>query len=126
MVSYITRSLIQAVAVALGIATLTFLIVHISGDPTQHLLPPNATKEDIRILKESMGFNRPLHEQYLTFITGAVRGDFGRSFWIARPALDLVIERMPYTVLLTFAGLAVALAIGIPVGIVTAVRRYGW
>ena len=64
MIRYIARSLIQAIAVALGIATLTFLIVHLTGDPTQHLLPPNATKEDIRILKESMGFDRPLLEQY--------------------------------------------------------------
>lgn len=126
MVRYIARSLIQAIAVALGIATLTFLIVHISGDPTQHLLPPNATKEDIRVLKEAMGFDRPLIEQYVSFMAGALRGDFGRSFWIARPALDLVMERMPYTILLTFTGLTTALAIGIPIGIMSAVRRYGW
>jgi peptide/nickel transport system permease protein len=126
VVRYIARSLIQAVAVALGIATLTFLIVHISGDPTQHLLPPNATREDIRVLKESMGFDRPLIEQYVSFMTGAFRGDFGRSFWIARPALDLVLERMPFTVLLTFTGLATALIIGIPIGVMSAVRRYGW
>jgi len=126
VVRYIARSLIQAVAVALGIATLTFLIVHISGDPTQHLLPPNATREDIRVLKESMGFDRPLIEQYAVFMAGALRGDFGRSFWIARPALDLVMERMPSTILLTFTGLATALAIGIPIGVMSAVRRYGW
>jgi peptide/nickel transport system permease protein len=126
VVRYIARSLIQAIAVALGIATLTFLIVHITGDPTQHLLPPNATKEDIRVLKESMGFDRPLIEQYVSFMAGALRGDFGRSFWIARPALDLVLERMPFTVLLTFTGLATALAIGIPIGIMSAVRRYSW
>jgi peptide/nickel transport system permease protein len=124
MVSYIARSLLQAIAVALGIATLTFLILHLSGDPTSLLLPPQATKEDIRVLRESMGFNRPLHEQYASFMGGALRGDFGRSFWIARPALDLVLERMPYTILLTFTGLATALVIGIPVGILSAVRRY--
>jgi hypothetical protein len=59
-------------------------------------------------------------------MAGALRGDFGRSFWIARPALDLVMERMPFTILLTFTGLATALAIGIPIGILSAVRRYGW
>ena len=126
MIRYIARSLIQAIAVALGIATLTFLIVHLTGDPTQHLLPPNATKEDIRVLKESMGFDRPLIEQYASFMAGALRGDFGRSFWIARPALDLVMERMPFTILLTFTGLATALVIGIPIGILSAVRRYSW
>jgi peptide/nickel transport system permease protein len=126
VVRYIARSLIQAIAVALGIATLTFLIVHLTGDPTPHLLPPNATKEDIRILKESMGFERPLLEQYVSFMAGALRGDFGRSFWIARPALDLVMERMPSTILLTFTGLVTALAIGIPIGVMSAVRRYGW
>jgi peptide/nickel transport system permease protein len=126
VIRYIARSLIQAIAVALGIATLTFLIVHLTGDPTQHLLPPNATKEDIRVLKESMGFDRPLLEQYASFMAGALRGDFGRSFWIARPALDLVMERMPSTILLTFTGLVTALAIGIPIGVMSAVRRYGW
>jgi peptide/nickel transport system permease protein len=126
VVRYIARSLIQAIAVALGIATFTFLIVHVSGDPTQHLLPPNATKEDIRVLKEAMGFDRPLPEQYVSFMAGALRGDFGRSFWIARPALDLVLERMPFTILLTFTGLATALVIGIPTGVMSAVRRYGW
>src|SRR5947209_560349 len=102
MVGYIARSLLQAVAVALGIATLTFLILHLSGDPTALLLPPQATKEDIRVLREAMGFNRPLPEQYAQFMSGALRGDFGRSFWVARPALELVLERMPATILLTF------------------------
>ena len=124
MLTYLVRSLLQAIAVALGIATLTFLILHLSGDPTTLLLPPQATKEDIRVLRESMGFNRPLYEQYFTFMSGALRGDFGRSFWIARPALDLVLERMPYTMVLTFAGLATGLLIGIPIGVVSAVRRY--
>jgi peptide/nickel transport system permease protein len=124
VLTYIARSLLQAIAVALGIATLTFLILHLSGDPTSLLLPPQATKDDIRVLRESMGFNRPLYEQYFAFIGGALRGDFGRSFWIARPALDLVVERMPYTILLTFAGLATGLLVGIPVGVVSAVRRY--
>lgn len=124
MLSYIARCLLQAIAVALGIATLTFLILHLSGDPTTLLLPPQATKDDIRVLRESMGFNRPLYEQYLSFMLGALRGDFGRSFWIARPALDLVLERMPFTIVLTFAGLLVGLIIGIPVGVVSAVRRY--
>jgi peptide/nickel transport system permease protein len=124
VLTYLVRSLLQAIAVALGIATLTFLILHLSGDPTTLLLPPQATKEDIRVLRESMGFNRPLYEQYFTFMSGALRGDFGRSFWIARPALDLVLERMPYTMVLTFAGLATGLLIGIPIGVVSAVRRY--
>jgi peptide/nickel transport system permease protein len=126
LVSYIARGLLQAVAVALGIATLTFLILHLSGDPTSLLLPPQATREDVRVLREAMGFNRPLYEQYFIFMGGALRGDFGRSFWIARPALDLVLERMPATLLLTFTGLATALLIGIPIGILSAVRRYSF
>ena len=121
---YIARSLVQAVGVALGIATLTFLILHLSSDPTALLLPPQATKEDVQILREAMGFNKPLPEQYLQFMSGALRGDFGRSFWIARPALDLVMEKMPATILLTFAGLATAIVIGVPLGVLSALRRY--
>src|SRR3954469_20333011 len=121
---YIARSLVQAVGVALGIATLTFLILHLSSDPTALLLPPQATQEDVRILRESMGFNRPLPEQYLQFMAGALRGAFGRAFWIPRPALDLVAEKMPATILLTFTGLGVALLIGIPLGVLSALRRY--
>jgi len=124
MVSYISRSLVQAIGVAIGIATLTFLILHLSSDPTALLLPPQATQEDVRVLREAMGFNRPLPEQYLQFMWGALRLDFGRSFWIARPALDLVLEKMPATIILTFAGLSTAILIGIPLGILSALRRY--
>jgi peptide/nickel transport system permease protein len=57
-------------------------------------------------------------------MSGALRGDFGRSFWIARPALDLVVEKMPATILLTFAGLGVGVLVGIPLGALSAIRRY--
>src|SRR5689334_15357666 len=121
---YIARSFVQAVGVALGIATLTFLILHLSSDPTALLLPPQATQEDVRVMREAMGFNKPLPEQYVQFMSGALRGDFGRSFWIARPALDLVLEKMPATILLTLAGLATAIVIGVPLGVLSALRRY--
>ena len=74
--------------------------MHLSGDPVAVILP-EATEADRAILREAMGFNRPLLMQYGSFVVRAVRGDFGQSIYHRSPALPLVFERMPTTLLLT-------------------------
>jgi ABC-type dipeptide/oligopeptide/nickel transport system permease component len=78
------------------------------------------------VLREAMGFNRPLLVQYGSFLVRAVQGDFGQSFFHRSPALPLVLERMPTTLLLTFCALALGVGLAIPAGIITAVKRYSW
>jgi peptide/nickel transport system permease protein len=125
MPAILVRRLLRLLVVCFGISLITFLLMHLSGDPVSMILP-EATEADREVLREAMGFNRPILVQYGAFLTRAIQGDFGQSFFHRSPALPLVLERMPTTILLTFVALAIAVATAIPAGIVTAVKRYSW
>jgi ABC-type dipeptide/oligopeptide/nickel transport system permease component len=125
MTAVLVRRLLRLVVVCFGISLITFLLMHLSGDPVAMILP-EATEADREVLREAMGFNRPLLVQYSSFLGRAVQGDFGQSFFHRSPALPLVLERMPTTLLLTFCALALGVALAIPAGILTAVKRYSW
>jgi peptide/nickel transport system permease protein len=120
---YLLRRLAQSLLVLLGISFVVFAILHLTGDPSLVLLPPDATVEDVKRFREEMGFNDPFFVQYGRFLRGALQGDFGQSIRHSEPAFRLVLERMPATFELAGAGLALALALAIPAGIVSAVRR---
>jgi peptide/nickel transport system permease protein len=123
MTAIVVRRLIRLIVICFGISLITFLLMHLSGDPVAMMLP-EATETDRKVLREAMGFNRPLLVQYGTFMARAVQGDFGQSFYHRSPALALVFERMPTTLLLTLMALLLAVVIAIPAGIFTAVKRY--
>jgi ABC-type dipeptide/oligopeptide/nickel transport system permease component len=123
---YIARQLVQLVVVVFGISILSFGILHVIGDPVLLLLPQNAGKEEFERYRHLLGLDRPIYVQYWTFASRAVRGDFGRSWYGDAPAFRLVIERMPPTIYLTFAGLGVALLIAIPLGTLAALRRHSF
>jgi len=123
---YITRQLIQLVVVVFGISVLAFAILHVLGDPVLLLLPQNAGKEEFERYHHLLGLDRPLYVQYWKFVSRAVLGDFGKSWYADTPAFSLVIERMPPTIYLTFAGLLVALVIALPLGILAALKRHSW
>jgi ABC-type dipeptide/oligopeptide/nickel transport system permease component len=123
MKSYLLRRGWQSLLVLFGVSVVVFLILHLTGDPALLLLPPDASAEDIARFRDTMGFNDPVAVQYVRFLRGALRGDFGESLRHGEPALDLVVERLPATFELAGAGLAIALGLAIPAGIVSAVRR---
>jgi peptide/nickel transport system permease protein len=123
---YIARRLIQSLLVLVGVSTVVFYLLSLSGDPAALMLPPGATQEDLDRLRESMGLNRPLPERYARFMLDAVRGDFGESISVGTPALDIVISRMPATIELAAAALLFALAVAFPAGILAALRRNTW
>lgn len=123
MTAILVRRFVRLFVVCFGISLITFSLMHLSGDPVAMILP-EATEADRQILREALGLNRPLLVQYGSFVARAVRGDFGQSFFHRSPALPLVFERMPTTLLLTFCALALALVIAIPAGILTAIKRY--
>ena len=125
MSAILIRRCIRLLVVCFGISVITFMLLHLSGDPVAMILP-EATEADRAVLREAMGLNRPILVQYGSFVARAVRGDFGQSFFHRSPALPLVLERMPTTLLLTFLALGLAVVIAIPAGIVTAVKRYSW
>jgi peptide/nickel transport system permease protein len=124
MRGYIARQLVQLVVVIIGISILSFAILHVIGDPVLLLLPQNAGKEEYERYRKLFGLDQPLVVQYWKFASRAVRGDFGRSWYADTPALPLVMERMPPTIYLTFAGLGVALLIALPLGILAALKRH--
>ncbi len=123
MKSYLLRRLWQSLLVIFGVSVVVFLILHLTGDPAALMLPPDATAEDIAKFRHDMGFDDPVAVQYVRFLKGAVRGDFGQSIRHGEPAMGLVVERLPATFELAGAGLVIALALAIPAGIVSAVRR---
>ena len=123
MTSYLVRRVLQSLLVLLGVSFVVFFILHLTGDPALILLPPDATAEEIQRFRRAMGFDDPMLVQYGRFLAGALRGDFGQSLRHGEPAFGLVVERMAATFELAGAALLFALALAIPAGIVSAVRR---
>src|SRR5213592_7270 len=121
---YIARQLVQLVVVVFGTSLLAFAILHVLGDPVLLLLPQNAGKEEFERYRHLLGLDRPLHVQYWKFVSRAVLGDFGKSWYADTPAFRLVLERMPPTIYLTLAGLVVAVLIALPLGILAALTRH--
>ena len=123
MIRYIVRRLLWAVMVLVGVSVATFLLVHLTGDPTALYIGMESRQQDYEILRHAMGFDRPLHEQYWRFFSGAIRGDFGLSLRHQMPTLPLVLEKLPATVQLTLAAMAFAVAIALPLGIFSALKK---
>jgi ABC-type dipeptide/oligopeptide/nickel transport system permease component len=121
---YLIRRLLLTVPVLLGVATLVFSLVHfVPGDPAQAMLGDGASAQDIAELRASLGLDKPLIEQYVTFIRQAIGGDLGRSFRTGQPVTTMIIERMPATAELAVAAMIVAIVIAVPLGVVAAVWR---
>jgi peptide/nickel transport system permease protein len=121
---YLANQLVQLVVVVVGISMLAFAILHVIGDPVLLLLPQNAGKEEFERYRKILGLDQPIYVQYWKFATRAVQGDFGKSWYADQPAFKLVVQRMPPTIYLTLAGLAVALAIALPLGILAGLKRH--
>jgi peptide/nickel transport system permease protein len=103
--------------------TAVFFLVRLSGDPVLLFLPMDIQAKDVNEIRQRLGFNDPLAVQYGRFVAGAVRGDFGESLRYKRDALGLVLERLPATLELAGAALALTFLVAIPVGVLSAVRR---
>src|SRR5262245_52267623 len=112
---------------SLFILSLTiFLFVRITGDPTTLLVEPGASKADIDALRSQLGLDRPIWVQYMSFMTSVLQGDFGRSFYYRTPVLELYLSRLPNSLMLGIVAMAFSLLIGIPSGILAAVRVNGF
>jgi len=123
---YIARQIVQLVVVIIGISILSFGILHVIGDPVLLLLPQNAGKEEFERYRHLLGLDRPLYVQYWKFVSRAVLGDFGKSWYADTSAFKLVLERMPPTIYLTLCGLAVGVLIALPLGTLAALKRHSW
>ncbi|MFZ4809236.1 MAG: ABC transporter permease [Hyphomicrobiaceae bacterium] len=122
MADYIIRRLLQSIAVVLAMSVIVFFGVHVVGDPVYLLVNPQMDQKDIEAAIRALGLDRPIWEQYFHFITGALRGDLGRSFIFGEPALKVILQRMPATFELAIAAMVMAIVIGIPLGLYAGLR----
>jgi peptide/nickel transport system permease protein len=126
MLGYLVRRISLVCLVLFGVFTIVFFLQHLSGDPTDLLLPIDASPEARRELRHEMGLDQPLSVQYLRFLTNAVQGNLGDSYKFKQPAISLVLERLPNTVLLAGSSFLLTLVLSIPLGIIAAVFRNSW
>jgi peptide/nickel transport system permease protein len=125
MSRYFLRRFLWSLLVLWGVTLLVFFAIHLpgGGDPSMLYLPLDATREQLDAFRHRMGFDQPVHVQYLRWLGRAVRGDFGTSLRYAKPVFPLILERMPATLELAVAAQIFALALAFPLGILAAVRR---
>ncbi len=123
MTAYLVRRLVGALWVLLGVATIVFLVLHLTGDPAAVMMPLEATSDQVAQFRHEEGFDRPLIVQYGTFVLAALHGDFGDSLRHGEPALGLALQRLPASGELALTALTLALLVAVPAGILAAVKR---
>ena len=127
MLSYIIKRVLGVIPVLLCVSMLVFGFLRlIPGDPALIMLGERATEENIARVREQLGLNRPVYEQYLTFLGNALRGDLGRSVLRQEPVAQEILRRFPATIELALAAMLIAVVVGIPAGVLSAVRRGSW
>ena len=126
MLAFIIRRLLQAVAVMLTVALLAFMLFRYVGDPVSIMLGQDGTAKERAELRQSLGLDQPPPVQFMRFVENAVQGDFGLSLRQAQPVSSLLAERLPATIELSLAAAVIALVVGVPLGVYTALRRRGW
>jgi len=123
MLAYLIRRLIQSALVVIGVSVITFLALHIGGDPTYLYVSERATQEEIASTRAKLGFDKPLYVQYARFAEGLAHGDLGTSLTYRTPALNVVLDRFPATMELTLCAMLIATLLAIPLGIMAALHR---
>ena len=123
MQRYILMRVVQAIVTLLLLSLAIFLSVHVTGDPATYLLGPEGTRDDYEQLKKNLGLDRPLYVQYADFLGDIVRADFGKSVIVGRPARELLLNRLPATLQLAGVAFLLTMIVGIPLGILSAVKR---
>jgi peptide/nickel transport system permease protein len=118
---------LQIIPVLLGVSIVVFFMVRaIPGDPAQLLLGQQATQEQVQQVRQNMGLDKPVIVQYGIFLADALRGDLGQSIVTGRPVTTELLARFPATLELTAFAMLVAILVGVPVGVISAVKQYSW
>lgn len=123
MQKYLVRRLALAIVTLLAVSLIIFIMSRASGDPRHMMLDDYSTEEDWQRMGEVLGLDRPYYQQYFIFIGNAFRGDFGVSIKEGRPVTEVVLDRLPNTLYLGLTAFIVSLLVGIPLGIMSAVKR---
>ena len=124
MLRHLVPQTIQLLIAVWGISLIVFVVNFVIGDPLSGLVSAETPEATRHILRQQYGFDRPILAQYADFARRAVVGDFGDSYLIHKPAIELVFERIPATLQLALAGMGIGMLIALPVGIISAYRPY--
>ncbi|HYW53291.1 MAG TPA: ABC transporter permease [Dongiaceae bacterium] len=126
MAAYLARRALGALWALIGVATFVFLILHLTGDPAAVMMPPEASAAEIAAFRHAQGFDRPLIEQFGSFVASAARGDLGLSLRHQEPAMALALERLPATIELAGSAFLIVVLVGVPAGVLSALRPRTW
>ena len=122
MLAFLIRRSLQSIAVLFAMSLIVFAGVFVIGDPVLVMISPEASQADIVATRAALGLDQPLWVQYGRFVGGALSGDLGRSYAYSVPAIRLILERMPATMELAFVAMAIAVLVGIPLGLWAGLR----
>lgn len=125
MLRLVIKQCVLGLVVVLTAITLTFVMVRVSGDPTSLILPQDATAEQRALLRSQLGIDRPVLTQYFSYVAGAIKGDFGRSYFDGDTVTAIILRPLPNTLILAGTALAVAVILAIPLGVMAAVWKGG-
>jgi peptide/nickel transport system permease protein len=121
MKTYIARRLLALIPVALVVATVSFVLIHLApGDPASVIAGPDASADDVKRIERQLGLDTPLPVQLVRWYGRLIQGDLGQSIFLRKPVLDAIIDRVEPTLLLTVTAIAIAILIGVPAGVVSA------
>ena len=124
---YVIKRLLMMIPVLLGVTLLVFIMLEITpGDPARQILGEMATEEMVEELREEMGLNDPFVVRYVRYVWGVIHGDFGDSYMTGRPVFEEVVERFPTSLKLAALGTLIAVLVGVPLGILSAIKQYSW
>ena len=127
MGAYIVRRIAQTLVILFLLSVIVFLIMHLlPGDPVRMILGGEASHEEVEMVRKELGLDRPLPVQYVSWLGGVLQGDLGTSFASKEKVIDLIKKRLPVSFHIGICAFVLALMIGIPAGIIAAVKRGGW
>jgi ABC-type dipeptide/oligopeptide/nickel transport system permease component len=124
LITRIARRAILTLTTLVGVTLISFFLIRIApGDPARQVLPPTATAEDVERMRQTLGLNEPLWNQYWIYVSGLLRGDLGQSFLFGMDNAELIFPRLLNTVIITLLGVAIGLIVAIPLGMAAGTRR---
>ena len=127
MIRYIAQRLLHAIPVLFGVSLITFMLTYLlPADPARMYAGPNATIATVNSIRHQLGLDRPFYEQYLFYIGRVLTGDLGFSYKLQMPVGDAILARFPYTLQLTAGGIFFELLLGLPIGLISALRQGTW
>lgn len=125
MYKYICKRILMMIPVIIGVSLLVFLVLKMTlGDPARVVAGSEADEATVEQIREELGLNKPVLQQYVDYMLALLHGDMGTSYTTSKPVADEILARMPTTFILAFAGVFVAVLIGIPLGIISATKQY--